>query len=87
MWRCVSTIPGIRIPPAASISTASSGAGNAWQIAAMRSPATRRSAFSRTPALSIVRIVALRKTIGRPGANSGAGESTGMRRPQVVISG
>jgi hypothetical protein len=70
MWRWVSMNPGVMMPPVASISSASAGTSSFGPTAVMVSPVTSTSAFSSVPAESIVMTVALRKTTGRPEANS-----------------
>src|SRR5580658_8436221 len=73
MCRWVSIMPGMRMPPAASISAVPSGTARFGPTAAMRSPLTRTSAPSRTWwASSRVKTVAFRNTTDRPGARSAA---------------
>ena len=63
-------MPGIRIPPAASMTAASGGTASDRPTAWMRSPATSTSPSSMTPAAgSTVSTVAPRNTTGRPGTN------------------
>ncbi len=63
MCRWVSIMPGITMPPAASISSVPSGTASPTPTAAIRSPVTRTSWPDRTVRLaSTVRTVALRKT-------------------------
>jgi hypothetical protein len=63
MCRCVSIIPGITMPPLASISSAPSGAARCGPTAAILSPVTSTSAPVRIVcASSIVRTVPLRST-------------------------
>src|SRR5215472_9863373 len=71
MCRCVSIIPGITIPPLASISSAPSGACRRGPTAAILSPVTSTSASVRTVwASSMVSTVPPRSTTGRPAATS-----------------
>src|SRR6185437_1981351 len=71
MWRWVSIMPGITIPPAASISIVPSGTSRLGPTAAMRSPTTSTSASRRTSCASfIVRTMPPRRTTGRPGSIS-----------------
>src|ERR671921_640457 len=65
MCRWVSIIPGITMPPRASISYVPGGTSSAGPTAAIRSPVTRTSASVRTVwASSIVRTVPPRRTTG-----------------------
>src|ERR1035437_8491050 len=66
MCRWGSTIPGMRMPPWASISIAPSGTGRLCPTAAIVSPMTSTSPPLMTPAPSMVSTLALRKTSGRP---------------------
>src|SRR5581483_559656 len=71
MCRCVSIMPGMTMPPEASISRVPSGTASAGPTAAIRSPVTSTSApVSTWCASSIVSTVAFRNTTGRPGARS-----------------
>src|SRR5947209_2757 len=74
MWRCVSIIPGITMPPRASISAVPSGTSSRGPTAVMRSPTTRTSASGSTvDASSMVSTVPPRRTTGCPGAGAGEG--------------
>src|SRR3712207_1025609 len=77
MCRWVSIIPGMTMPPRASISWVPSGTSSAVPTAAIRSPTTRTSAPGRTVhASSMVSTVPPRRTTGRPasgGAPAGSG--------------
>ena len=69
MCRCVSIIPGMTMPPEASISKLPSGTSSAGPTAAISSPTTSTSARSSTAcASSIVNTVPARRTTGRPGS-------------------
>src|SRR6516225_6644614 len=71
MCRCVSIIPGITMPPLASISSAPSGACRRGPTSAILSPVTSTSASVRTVwASSMVSTVPPRSTTGRPAATS-----------------
>src|SRR4051794_20731875 len=71
MWRCVSIMPGMTMPPEASISSAPSGTSSPGPTASMRSPTTSTSPSSTTSWASfIVSTVPPRNTIGRPGCSS-----------------
>src|ERR1700759_4705366 len=71
MCRCVSIIPGITMPPLASISSAPSGACRRGPTPAILSPVTSTSASVRTVwASSMVSTVPPRSTTGRPAATS-----------------
>src|SRR3954452_14476010 len=71
MCRCVSIMPGMTMPPEASISSAPSGASSPGPTASMRSPTTSTSASRCISWASfIVRTVPRRNTIGRPGCSS-----------------
>src|SRR5690349_18117017 len=71
MCRCVSIIPGITMPPLASISSVPSGTSRWGPTAAIVSPVTRTSAAARTVcASSMVSTVPPRRTTGWPFANS-----------------
>src|SRR4051794_3560494 len=74
MCRWVSIIPGITIPPRASISVVPSGTSRCGPTAAIRSSTTSTSASVRTVCeLSMVRTVPPRSTTGRPTATSLSG--------------
>ena len=65
MCRWVSIMPGMTMPPVASISAVPSGTSRFGPTAAIRSPATSTSASLRTVcASSIVSTVAFRNTTG-----------------------
>src|SRR5829696_650353 len=69
MCRCVSIIPGITMPPEASISCAPSGASRPGPTPAILSSTTSTSLSCRTSWASfIVSTVPRRRTTGRPGA-------------------
>src|SRR6185312_11483055 len=71
MCRCVSIIPGITMPPLASISSAPSGASSRGPTAAILSPVTSTFASARMVwASSMVSTVPPRNTTGRPAATS-----------------
>src|SRR2546430_1314752 len=71
MCRCVSIIPGITMPPLASISSEPSGASSRGPTAAILSPVTSTSASARIVwASSMVSTVPPRSTTGRPAATS-----------------
>src|SRR4051794_33777781 len=77
MCRCVSIMPGMTMPPEASISNVPSGTSRSGPTASMRSPTTSTSPGScRVWASSRVSTVPRRKTIGRPG--SGVEVFTGL---------
>src|SRR3954463_762924 len=79
MCRCVSIMPGITMPCAASISNDPSGTSRPGPTASMRSPTTRTSASSRSSCASfMVSTVPPRKTIGRPGSGVEAFVLTGL---------
>src|SRR5713226_810968 len=82
MCRCVSIIPGITMPPLASISSAPSGASSRGPTAAILSPVTSTSVSVRTVwASSMVSTVPPRSTTGRPAATSGFVMETSGCRP------
>src|SRR5215467_4896657 len=73
MCRCVSIMPGMTMPPDASISAVPSGTSSPGPTAAIVSPVTSTSApVSTVCAASMVSTVALRNTTGRPGEKSAA---------------
>src|SRR5919109_2193477 len=87
MWRCVSTMPGMTMPPDASISNAPSGASRPGPTPAMRSSITRTSVPSRTSWSSfIVSTLPRRRTTGRPGSGAGASGLMGAALLPVTLS-
>ena len=75
-------MPGMTMPPAASISAVPSGTSRPGPTAAIRSPVTSTSALVRTVcASSIVSTVAFRNTTGWPGC----GPVAVMRKSSTVI--
>src|SRR5215213_1858522 len=79
MCRWVSIMPGMTMPPAASISNVSSGTSSPGPTASMRSPTTRTSASSSSSCASfMVSTLPCRKTIGRPVSGMGAFVLTGL---------
>src|SRR4051794_14747848 len=71
MCRWVSIMPGITMPPWASISWVPSGTSRFEPTASIRSPTTRTSAsFSTVQASSMVRTVPPRNTRGRPASGA-----------------
>ena len=73
MCRWVSIMPGMTMPPVASISAVPSGTCRFGPTAAIRSSVTSTSASARIRCpSSMVSTVALRKTSGRPATRSAA---------------
>src|SRR5262249_42488528 len=80
----VSTMPGMRMPPEASTTTASSGARSSAPTRSIRSPRTSTSPRSSRPiAGSMDSTVASRNRMGRPVVkSSGRGSLIVMRSPR-----